>query len=98
MKIALTLRRSIEQQHKQHFDAMHEMLQPLYPKLLPLGAGCCTRCKDCTYPAAPCRFPEKMVSSMEAYGMLVLEVCKANGLSYYYGPDTMTYTSCFLLF
>ena len=88
----------IEQQHKQHFDAMHEMLQPLYPKLLPLGAGCCTRCKDCTYPAAPCRFPEKMVSSMEAYGMLVLEVCKANGLSYYYGPDTMTYTSCFLLF
>ena len=89
---------AIEQQHKQHFDAMHETLRPLYPKLLPLGAGCCTRCRDCTYPDAPCRFPEKMVSSMEAYGMLVLEVCKANGLSYYYGPDTMTYTSCFLLF
>ena len=77
---------------------MHEALRPLYPKLLPLGAGCCTRCKDCTYPDAPCRFPEKMVSSMEAYGMLVLEICKANGLSYYYGADTMTYTSCFLLF
>ena len=29
--------------------------------------------------------------------MLVLEVCKANGLAYYYGPETMTYTSCFLL-
>ena len=81
-----------------HFDAMHEVLRPLYPKLLPLGAGCCTRCKDCTYPDAPCRFPEKMVSSMEAYGMLVLEICKANGLPYYYGADTMTYTSCFLLF
>lgn len=88
----------IEQQHKRHFDAMHEALRPLYPKLLPLGAGCCTRCKDCTYPDAPCRFPEKMVSSMEAYGMLVLEICKANSLSYYYGADTMTYTSCFLLF
>ena len=88
----------IEQQHKRHFDAMHEALRPLYPKLLPLGAGCCTRCKDCTYQDAPCRFPEKMVSSMEAYGMLVLEICKANGLSYYYGADTMTYTSCFLLF
>ena len=22
-------------------------------QLLPLGAGCCTRCKDCTYPDAP---------------------------------------------
>ena len=89
---------AIEQQHKQHFDAMHEALRPLYPKLLPLGAGCCTRCRDCTYPDAPCRFPEKMVSSMEAYGVLVLEVCKTNDLPYYYGTDTMTYTSCFLLF
>jgi hypothetical protein len=29
--------------------------------------------------------------------MVVLEVCKANGLTYYYGPDKMAYTSCFLL-
>ena len=27
----------------------------------------------------------------------VLEVCKANGLQYYYGADKMAYTSCFLL-
>ena len=38
-----------------------------------------------------------MISSMEAFGMLVLEVCKANGLSYYYGSDKMAYTGCFLL-
>ena len=88
---------NIEKLHKQHFDALHEALGTLYPNLLPLGAGCCVRCETCTYPEKPCRFPEKMTSSMEAYGMLVLEVCKANGLPYYYGPDTMTYTSCFLL-
>ena len=87
----------IEQQHKRHFDKMHEVLAELDLNMLPLGAGCCTRCKVCTYPQAPCRFPKKMVSSMEAYGMVVLEVCKASGLKYYYGPDTMTYTSCFLL-
>ena len=34
---------------------------------------------------------------MEAYGMLVLEICKKNGLTYYYGADKMAYTSCFLL-
>ena len=34
---------------------------------------------------------------MEAYGMLVLEVCKANGLKYYYGSDKMAYNACFLV-
>ena len=65
--------------------------------LLALGAGSCTRCKQCSYPDAPCRFPERMTSSMEACGMLVLQVCKDNGLTYYYGPNTIAYTSCFLL-
>ena len=37
------------------------------------------------------------MASMEAYGLLVLEVCKANGLQYYYGSDKMAYNSCFLL-
>ena len=65
--------------------------------VLALGAGCCTQCGECTYPHAPCRFPEKMISSMEAFGILVLEVCQANGLPYYYGSDKIAYTSCFLL-
>ena len=34
---------------------------------------------------------------MEAYGMLVLEVCKDNHLGYYYGPNTIAYTGCFLV-
>ena len=40
---------------------------------------------------------KKMVSSMEAFGILVLEACQANGLSYYYGSDKIAYTACFLL-
>ena len=86
-----------EAQHKAHFSDMHDLLLQDYPDLLAIGAGTCTRCKTCSYPDAPCRFPERMTSSMEAMGMLVLEVCKANGLNYYYGPNTIAYTSCFLL-
>ena len=86
-----------EAAHKEHFYAMHEKLLETWPKLLALGAGTCRLCKECTYPDAPCRFPDKRVSSMEAYGMVVLETCKANGLGYYYGPQSMAYTSCFLL-
>ena len=87
----------IEADHKAHFTQMYEALREESAEVLALGAGCCTQCAKCTYPEEPCRFPEKMVSSMEAYGMLVLEICKANGLTYYYGADKMAYTSCFLL-
>ena len=31
-----------------------------------------------------------------AYGLLVGDVCLRSGLSYNYGPRTMTYTSCLL--
>ena len=87
----------IESDHKEHFAGMYEALREQGAKVLAIGAGCCTQCAKCTYPEEPCRFPNKMISSMEAYGMVVLEVCKANGLTYYYGADKMAYTSCFLL-
>ena len=87
----------IEADHKDHFSDMRDALREAGADILALGAGCCTVCAKCTYPDEPCRFPEKKISSMEAYGMVVLEVCKANGLTYYYGADKMAYTSCFLL-
>lgn len=86
-----------EATHKENFTKLYELLRQQYPGMLALGAGGCRLCKSCAYPDAPCRFPEKMVSSMEANGMVVTEVCRANGLQYNYGPNTITYTSCFLL-
>lgn len=87
----------LEKRHKAQFVRFHDALLTRYPGLLALGAGCCTRCQKCTYPDAPCRMPEKRISSMEAYGMLVMQVCKDNGMDYYYGPNTLAYTGCFLL-
>lgn len=87
----------IETGHKACFEKMLQAIQLRTSAVLALGTGCCTNCASCTYPDKPCRFPKKMVSSMEAYGMIVLEICKANGLQYYYGPDKMAYTGCFLV-
>jgi predicted metal-binding protein len=87
----------IESEHKEHFRQMYAALRQSGADVLALGAGCCTKCAQCSYPDEPCRFPEEAVASMEAYGMLVMEVCKSNGLAYYYGSDHMAYTSCFLL-
>lgn len=78
---------------KKALDKLHE----IYPGMLTLGTGSCDRCKECTYPDAPCRFPEKIISSMEAFGIVVNDVCKANNIPYYYGKNTLTYVGCFLL-
>lgn len=73
-------------------DVLAEVLED---KLI-LGAGGCRRCKECTYPDAPCRFPEKATSSMEGYGLYVSDVCKKNGVAYNYGPEKMCYSGCIL--
>ena len=85
-----------EAAHKERFYAMRKVLVEKGIDALAAGAGCCTICPECTYPDAPCRFPEQKMSSMEALGMLVLEVCKANDMRYFYGENTIAYTSCFL--
>jgi len=63
---------------------------------LPMAVGACSRCGECTYPDAPCRFPDRKFSSMEACGLLVSQVCIDNGVPYNYGPGKMAYTSCLL--
>ena len=75
---------------------MPARLRRAYPGCLPLTAGSCTLCARCTYPDRPCRYPTKRLSSMEAYGLLVSDVCTRSGLAYNYGARTMTYTSCVL--
>ena len=85
------------QRHQKAFLKFYEQLRAQYPDMLAVGTGGCTQCKTCTYPDQPCRFPDKMVSSMVAYGMLVSQVCKDNDLPYYYGKCTIAYTACFLL-
>ena len=86
-----------EAKHKELFHTLVERIRRSEPDCLPMGAGTCTICAQCTCPDAPCRFPEKRISSMEAYGLFVSEVCEQSGLGYYYGKDTITYTSCVLL-
>ncbi|KPU45196.1 hypothetical protein OXPF_10870 [Oxobacter pfennigii] len=83
--------------HKNNFDDFSERIKKIYPDAMLLGAGGCKKCEKCTYPDSPCRFPNSMTSSMEAYGLLVSDVCKSNGVEYYYGPGTLTYVGCVLI-
>ena len=86
--------------HKARLSRFQESLALLLPpgrKRLLLGSGCCKICGECNYPDNPCRFPEKMIISMEAMGILVSELCTANKIPYYYGQGTLTYVGCLLI-
>ena len=82
--------------HDRRFRTLVRQIRFSQPDCLPLSAGNCMLCLACTYPARPCRFPKKMLSSMEAYGLLVKEVCERSGLPYYHGKGTISFTSCVL--
>lgn len=86
----------LARRHKASFENFARQARLLHPGCLALTAGACTLCRRCTYPASPCRFPSRRLSSMEAYGLWVSDICRASGLLYNYGAQTMTYTSCVL--
>ena len=61
-------------------------------KVLHLGAGGCGVCNTCAKRTGePCRFPEKAMPSLEAYGVNVSELAKAAGMKYINGQNTVTY-------
>ena len=86
-----------EKTHQTRFRELVRRVREAYPHCFPMGAGACTHCDECTCPEAPCRFPELAVSSMEACGLVVSDVCRDSGLGYYYGPRTVTFTACVLI-
>ena len=87
---------AVSRRHKTRHYAFAEKMQAALPRVLALGSGGCSLCETCTYPDAPCRQPDKRVSSLEAYGILVNDICTKNGMKYYHGPNTITYPACYL--
>jgi len=85
--------------HRERFNTLIEKVRESGLSrdiVLLVGAGSCTICPECSYPDAPCRFPDKIFPSMEALGLMVSEVCELASIPYYHGPNTLAYSSCVL--
>ena len=87
--------RRTEERHLEQFHRFCRQVRSICPDALCLGSGGCRICGKCAFPES-CRFPEKACASMEGYGLFVTEVCRRNGLLYYYGERTITFTACVL--
>ena len=82
---------------EKHGDIEKELLSALQGQnFLCLGAGACNVCKTCTYPTAPCRFPTRARTSMEACGISVVDLAKEVDINYVNGANTVTYFSLIL--
>ena len=66
----------------------------LSDQVMILSAGTCHLCSSCTFPDAPCRFPDKRLVSMEAAGLYVSEICTKAGIPYNHGKNTIAYSGC----
>lgn len=85
------------QLHKERVLKLNDLVKESFSDALVLSAGTCTICPTCSYPDAPCRFPQKRMVSMEAAGIWVSDLCQRAGIPYNHGENKIAYTSCILL-
>lgn len=78
-------------QFKRTCRTLDEMLHPKIKDYFILSNEGCDLCKTCTYPNAPCRFPDKAHHSLEGYGLLVSDLAKSANMHYVNGANTVTY-------
>lgn len=84
-------------QHFKHLvDRFHERLETILPNYLLLANEGCGRCRACTYPDTPCRFPHILHHSLEGYGFVVSELAAEAGIHYNNGVNTVTYFGALL--
>ena len=87
---------STRMEHEEITREVVKLFHSFYGEVIALSTESCAVCSKCTWPDAPCRFPDKLYPSMEACGLFVSKICKQCGMEYNNGPDTITFFSCIL--
>lgn len=76
---------------KRLIEAYDHEISPLFDRYQLFSNEGCDRCTSCTWPDAPCRFPEKVRHSIEGYGLNVSQLAAQAGMKYINGQNTITY-------
>jgi len=106
-KFALVYQRVSELEDSYDFEGMFEAKRSFRPisqnlreifrakginNALHLSVGGCGICPICAKRIdSPCRFPDKAMASLEAYGVNVSRLAAASGMKYINGQNTVTY-------
>jgi len=83
--------------HSKISDVISKEITKKFDDYLQLTAGECTICETCAIEDdKPCRFPDKAISSLEAYCMHVSTLAERCNMKYINGKNTVTYFGTFL--
>ena len=78
-------------QFKKACRTFDKAIKPYLEHYLILSNEGCDLCKECTYPDAPCRFPDRVHGPLEGNGIFVNEIAKLAQVKYNNGANTVTY-------
>ena len=74
----------------------HVKQNRLVDPFLPLNAGVCRFCENCTYPDKDCLYPADALASIEAYGIDVTALVTTCGIPYNNGVASVSYVGMVL--
>ena len=79
--------------HEEITRQVQQMVREQSAQTMVLSTEACAHCEHCTYPNAPCRFPEKMYPCVESHGILVTELAEQHGIDFLAGGNIVTWFS-----
>ncbi len=69
-------------EHEKITAAIEAFIRESGTDCMALSTESCDICEVCTYPDAPCRFPEKMHPCVESHGIIVCELAEKYNMEF----------------
>lgn len=73
-----------------------DMVRAQAAQTLTLSTEACAHCEHCTWPDAPCRFPDRMFPCVESHGILVTDLVEKHGIDFLEQGNIVTWFSLIL--
>ena len=72
------------------------MVREQATETLTLSTEACAHCERCTWPNAPCRFPDRMFPCVESHGILVTDLAEKHDIDFMAQGNVVTWFSLIL--
>lgn len=77
--------------HEEVTRAICKELSAYKEDFIALSSESCELCETCSWPSAPCRFPDQMLPCIESYGILVTDSAALCDIDFFYDSTTVTW-------
>ena len=87
------MRKDTRADHEELTRQAAELVRQQTEDIYVLSSEACAECEECSYPAAPCRFPDRMNPCIESHGILLTDTLEALGIEFQFGGNVVTWFS-----